>query len=382
MKKVLALLLAFVLVLSLAGCAKTPAGVEQPDGGEEASGNYKIGIVTGTTSQGEEEFRAGERLAKEYPDMIKHITYPDKFAQEVETTVSQVASLAADPDLKAIVFVQAVTGAAASIDKVRETRDDILFILGAPHEDPDVVAARADIALDLDQLQRGVTIMERAKDMGAETFVHYSFPRHMQMELLSLRRDKLKETAEALGIEFVEVDSPDPLAEGGVSATQQFILEDVPRQVAQYGKNTAFFGTNCGMMEPLIKQVLDEGAIFPEQCCPSPYHAYPNALGIKIPADKAGDIEYLVEQIKEKVAEKDGTGRFATWNRPANVSMVEAGVKYAQAYIEGDIDKLDKDAMLQLMEQVTGDTSGAIQFTEYDPDINNFLLFVLGSEIF
>ncbi len=379
MKKVLALLLVLVMVLSLAACGQKP---EAPAGGDETPGAYKIGIVTGTTSQGEEEFRAGERLAKENPDMIKHITYPDKFAQEVETTVSQVAALASDPDLKAIVFVQAVTGAAAAIDKVRETRDDVLFILGAPHEDPDTVAARADIALDLDQLQRGVSIMETAKEMGAKTFVHYSFPRHMQMELLSLRRDKLKETAEKIGLEFVEVDAPDPLAEAGVTATQAFIKDDVPRQVAKYGKDTAFFGTNCGMMEALITAILDQGAIFPEQCCPSPYHAYPNALNIEIPADKAGDLAYLSEQISAKVAEKGGTGRFGTWNRPANVSMVEAGVKYAQAYIEGEIDKLDKDAMLKFMQEVTEDTSGDVQFVEYDPAMNNFLLFVLGSEIF
>ena len=40
------------------------------------------------------------------------------------------------------------------------------------------------------------------------------------------------------------------------------------------------------MQEPLIKSTLQEGAIFPQQCCPSPYHAYPSALGIEIPEDK------------------------------------------------------------------------------------------------
>ena len=28
----------------------------------------------------------------------------------------------------------------AAIDKVKETRPDILFVLGVPHEDPDVIA--------------------------------------------------------------------------------------------------------------------------------------------------------------------------------------------------------------------------------------------------
>ncbi|HHV27995.1 MAG TPA: DUF3798 domain-containing protein, partial [Tissierellia bacterium] len=47
-------------------------------------------------------------------------------------------------------------------------------------------------------------------------------------------------------------------------------------------------GTNCAMQEPAIRASLDAGIIYPEQCCPSPAHGYPGALGIAIPEDKAG----------------------------------------------------------------------------------------------
>lgn len=390
-------MLVAMLVLTTAGCGARPeapgdTGSETDSEvatGESSSEDFKIGLVTGTVSQGEEEFRAAEAMVAEYGDMIKHITYPDKFAQETETTISQVASLASDPDVKAIVFVQAIPGAAAAIDAVRETRPDMLFILGAPHEDPEVAAARGDIILDLDQYKRGESVMKIAKDMGAETFIHYSFPRHMSYELLSARRDALKATAEEIGIEFLEVDAPDPTSEAGVPGAQQFIMEDVPRQVEKYGKDTAFFSTNCSMMEPLIIQSLEHGAIFPEQCCPSPYHAYPGALGIEIPEDKAGDIDFLSAQIAEKVAEKGGSGRFGTWVRPANVAMIEAGVEYAKAFINGDIDRLDPEAMKGFMRQVTDDEAGEeVQFSvleldnELDDYEGNFLLFVLGSQIF
>ena len=372
MKKTFILFLVAILVVTT-GC-----------GTKNASSNvdYKIGIVTGTVSQGEEEFRAGERMVAKYGNMIKHITYPDKFAQEQETTISQVATLAADPDVKAIVFVQAVNGAAAAIDKVKETRPDILFVLGVPHEDPDVIASRADIALELDQLQRGESIIHTAKEMGAKTFVHYSFPRHMSMELLSARRDAFKKTCAELGLEFVEVDAPDPTSDAGVPGAQQFILEDVPRQVNKYGKDTAFFSTNCSMQEPLIQQALETGAIYPEQCCPSPYHAYPGALGIEIPQDKAGDLDYLSEQIAAKIGEKGGTGRFGTWNRPANVAIIEAGVEYAKAYAEGKIEKFDKDAMIKYMKEATKDTNNEVMVTELNEKTPNFLLFVLGSQTF
>ena len=399
MKKILVFLLITMLILTTAGCGAKPATSPETPGdtatdsetdpsSDSDSSDFKIGIVTGTVSQGEEEFRAAEAMVAEYGDMIKHITYPDKFAQETETTISQVQSLASDPDVKAIVFVQAIPGAAAAMDAVRETRPDMLFILGAPHEDPEVAASRADIILELDQLQRGASVMQMAKDMGAKTFVHYSFPRHMSYELLSARRDALKASADSIGIEFVEVDAPDPTSEAGVPGSQQFIMEDVPRQVDKYGKDTAFFSTNCSMMEPIIIQSLELGAIFPEQCCPSPYHAYPGALGIEIPADKAGDLDFLSAQISEKVAEKGGTGRFGTWNKPANVAMIEAGVEYAKAFAKGEIDRFDPEAMQEFVKQVTDDKNNEVKFSvldlkdEVDNYNGNFLLFVLGSQIF
>lgn len=374
-KRILALLLITLLMFSIVGCSGKETTTETG-----SDSNFKIGIVTGTVSQGEEEFRAAENMVAEYgEDTITHITYPDKFDQEQETTISQIAGLATDKDIKAIVICQAVPGTAAAIDKIKETRDDILFVLGAPHEDPETIASRADIILEPDQLKRGSAIVETAKEMGAETFVHYSFPRHMSMELLAQRRDIMKETAEELGLDFVEIDTPDPLGDAGIPGAQQFILEDVPRQVEAFGENTAFFNTNCGMQEPLIKSALETGAIYPEQCCPSPYHAYPGALGIEIPEDKAGDLAYMTEEITKNIAEKDGTGKFGTWKYPANMTMIEAGTKYAIQYAKGEIEKFDEDAMLSALKSIVGDD---VEVRPIDDDKENFLLFIMESQIF
>ncbi|MFS8541412.1 MAG: DUF3798 domain-containing protein, partial [Tissierellales bacterium] len=341
---------------------------------------FKIGIMTGTVSQGEEEFRAAEKLVKKYgADKVKHVTYPDKFAQEQETTIAQLTGLAADPEIKAIIICQAVPGTAAAIDKIRETRDDILFIAGVPHEDPETIASRADIVIETDNLKRGETIVELAAQMGAKTFIHYSFPRHMSMELLARRRDIMKQKAQELGLQFVELDAPDPTGDAGISGAQQFMIEDVPRQVEKYGKDTAFFNTNCGMQEPLIKTVLETGAIYPEQCCPSPYHAYPGALGIEIPEDKAGDVNYMLEQIRTKIKDSGASGRFATWKVPANMAMIEAAFQYAMDYAEGEVEKFDKDHFVKLLKEATGDDNLSVSEYEGRP---NFLLFVVSSEIF
>lgn len=376
-------MLVLILALSLVGCGNQggdkQASTDGGEGGGEGLG-FKIGIVTGTVSQGEEEFRAAEKMIEKYgAENIKHVTYPDKFAQEQETTIAQITGLASDPEVKAIVICQAVPGTAAAIDKIRETRDDILFIAGVPHEDPETIAARADIVIETDNLKRGETIVELAAEMGAKTFVHYSFPRHMSMELLAKRRDIMKAKAEELGLEFVSLDAPDPTGDAGISGAQQFMIEDVPRQVEKYGKDTAFFNTNCGMQEPLIKTVLETGAIYPEQCCPSPYHAYPGALGIEIPEDKAGDVAYMLEQIHAKIDEAGASGRLATWKVPANMAMLEAAVEYAVDYGKGEVEKFNKDHFVGILKEVTGDDALEVSELEGHP---NFLLFVVSSEIF
>ena len=336
-KKLFAILMIAIMVIS-AGCSGST---------DTAKSDFKIGILTGTVSQNEEEYRAAQKVVEKYgADKVTLMTYPDKFMDEQDTTIANIVSMASDPDIKAIVIVQAVPGVSAGIKKAKELRDDILFIAGTPGEDPAMIASNADVVLAMDELTMGTTIIEQAKKMGATTFVHYSFPRHMSYALLAARRDLFKENCEKNGIEFVDATAPDPTGDAGVTGAQQFILEDVPKMVAKYGKDTAFFSTNCSMQVPLIKAALDNGAIYPQPCCPSPYHGFPSALNIEIPEDKKGDIDYVVEQIKTAIAAKGGTGRFSTWPVPVAMMFVEAGAEYAIKYSTGEIkDKVDMDAL-------------------------------------
>jgi hypothetical protein len=114
-----------MMLISLTACGSpAPAPAPEPEEGAEAVGavesTYKIGVMTGTVSQGEEEFRAAENMKEMYGDMIVLSTYPDRFMQEQETTITNMMAMASDPDVKAIVMVQAVPGAAAAIARVRE----------------------------------------------------------------------------------------------------------------------------------------------------------------------------------------------------------------------------------------------------------------------
>ena len=141
------------------------------------------------------------------------------------------------------------------------------------------------------------------------------------------------------------------MSDVGVTGAQQAVLEDVPRQVDKYGKDIAVFSTNCAMQEPLIKASLDTGAIFPEQCCPSPTHGYPGALGIEITPEQAGNMPEIINAINDKIVEKGGAGRFATWPVSVNMLFVEGGVELAKDAIEGKIDLKDTVAVQKKLER-------------------------------
>lgn len=349
MKKLMSLLLALLMIASLASVASAEGD------------NWKVAILTGTVSQGEEEFRAAEKAIATYgAEHIVTDTYPDNFMSEMETTISKLVAFASDPDVKAIVMCQAVPGATAGFTKIREElgRDDILLIAGTPQEDPAVISAASDIVMYADEVEQGNTIMDKCSEWGIDVFVHYSFPRHMAMELIVGRHNLLVENAEALGIELVDVTAPDPTAEAGLSASQQFILEDVPRQLETYaGKKVAFFTTNCGMQPSLQAACLDqENAYYPSPCCPSPYHGFPATLGLELAV--GGDDEEALKAVAAALNEHNAAGRFSTWPHPVAMTIIEIGVEYAIGHIKGEI--ADANDGAKLAEMLDAKVPGAV----------------------
>ena len=368
MKKLLCLALAAMLCLALAACAV-------------AEGNWKIAILTGTTSQGEEEFRAAERAQKADPEHIVTDTYPDNFMAETETTISKLIAFASDPDVKAIVMCQAVPGAKAAFDKIRAMgRDDMLLIAGVPQEAPAVITAAADFVLYTDEPKQGDTIMETCAKWGVDVFVHYSFPRHLAMETIAARKALLEENAAALGIQYVEATAPDPTGDAGVAGAQQFILEDVPLKLKEFeGKKVAFFTTNCGMQEPLQAAILDQpNAYYPQPCCPSPYHAFPASLGLEIQA--GGDDTEALKAIAAVLKEHNALGRYSTWPSPVNMSIIDVSVEYAKKWIAGEITSKNDGAAIAAMFEEKAPGAIVSNYTNADGQtFDNYYTVLLGA---
>lgn len=345
MKKLLSVLLsAIMMVTFLTGCTQT-------GGGDASADEYHIAIVTPTLSTSEDEYRAGEEMAKKYPEIVRHLTLPENFEEEIETCISTIVSAADDPLMKAVVVVSGQSGLIPAFQQIKEKNPDIFTVTAPIFDEPEMMSEYIDLNLDTNWLERGRTIVEKANKMGAKTFVHYSFPTHLSKPLISARRDKMKETCKKLGMEFVEVVTPDPQTGDSVEAMQQFLQEDIPRQIEKYGKDTNIFGSNCPMYDVIIKEALELKYTVAEQCCPTPTQAYPTVLGLEISEEDQTNFDKINEMISEKVDAAGMKGRLSGWPISVTVYMPEFAVEVAKEVVENDFDYKDATKLNELTKE-------------------------------
>lgn len=339
MKKVVSLLLALIMALSLVACGEKKG--ETDDNTDTVP--YKIGIVTGSVSQSEDDRRGAEAFQKEYGvDMVQLAIYPDNFTEETETTIQSIVNLSADPLMKAIIVNQAVPGTTEAFRKIKETRPDIICIAGESHEDLPEIGSAADLVTNNDFVSRGYLIIRTAHELGCDTFVHISFPRHMSYETMSRRVAIMKAACEEFGMKFVLETAPDPTSDVGVSGAQAYILEQVPAWVEKYGQNAAYFCTNDAHTEPLLKRLLECGGYFIEADLPSPLMGYPGALGLDL-TEEAGDFEKILAKVESAIVEKGGADHFGTWAYSYGYTLSAGLALHAKNVLDGKSELKDMD---------------------------------------
>ena len=322
MKKVVCLLLALVMLLGLVACTNSTAPAtektetttteetkteetkteeaapaEETEASTEETGNVHIGIVTGSVSQSEDDRRGAEAFQAMYgEEMVKLAIYPDNFTEELETTIQTIVNLSDDPEMKAIIVNQCCPRHDRGIPSdQRDAAPTFICIAGEGHEDLPEIGSAADLVCNNDFVARGYLIIRTAHELGCDTFVHISFPRHMAYETMSRRVAIMKAACEEFGMEFVLETAPDPTSDVGVAGAQAYILEKVPEWVEKYGENAAYFCTNDAHTEPLLKQLLEYGGYFIEADLPSPLMGYPGALGLDL-TEEAGDFDKILTE--------------------------------------------------------------------------------------
>ena len=347
MKKIMSVLLVLAMALALVACggSNTPATTAPADNALlDADGNpFHIGIVTGSVSQSEDDRRGAEAFQAMYgEENVTLAIYPDNFTEELETTIQTIVNLSDDPEMKAIIVNQAVPGTTEAFRQIKEHRPDIICVAGESHEDLPEIGSAADLTCNNDFVARGYLIIRTAHELGCDTFVHISFPRHMAYETMSRRVAIMKAACEEFGMKFVLETAPDPTSDVGVAGAQAYILEKVPEWVEKYGKNAAYFCTNDAHTEPLLKQLLEYGRYFIEADLPSPLMGYPGALGIDL-TEEAGDFEKILAKVESAICEKGGADRFGTWAYSYGYTVSAGLAEHCKNVLQGNSELCDVD---------------------------------------
>ena len=345
----------------------------------EASGDYHIGIVTGSVSQSEDDRRGAEAFQQKYgEDRIILATYPDNFTEELETTIQTIVNLSDDADMKAIIVNQAIPGTTEAFRQIKERRPDIICIAGESHEDLPEIGSAADLVCNNDFVARGYLIIRTAHELGCDTFVHISFPRHLSYETMSRRVAIMKAACEEFGMEFVMESAPDPTTDVGVPGAQAYIAEHVPEWVEKYGQNSAYFCTNDAHTEPLLRGLIENGGYFIEADLPSPLMGYPGALGLDL-TEEAGDFSKILAKVESAVVEKGGAGRFGTWAYSYGYTVSAGLAQHAMNVIDGKSELTDIDDISAAYEVFSpGAEWNGSNYTNADTGVkadNTFLIY-------
>lgn len=401
MKRILSMLLVLVMAFGLVACGSSNDGAatieqveqkpEEPAATDDAAAeevateveepadNYHIGIVTGSVSQSEDDRRGAEAFQALYgEDRVTLAIYPDNFTEELETTIQTIVNLSDDPDMKAIIVNQAVPGTTEAFRQIKEKRPDIICIAGESHEDLPEIGSAADLVTNNDFVARGYLIIRTAHELGCDTFVHISFPRHMSYETMSRRVAVMQEACKEFGMEFVLETAPDPTSDVGVAGAQAYILEKVPEWVEKYGEKAAYFCTNDAHTEPLLKQLLEYGGYFIEADLPSPLMGYPGALGIDL-TEESGDFQKILAKVESSVVEKGGEGRFGTWAFSYGYCLSAGLAQHAMNVIDGNSELCDIDDISRAFQQFSGEASwNGSSYTNAETGVksdNTFLVY-------
>ena len=338
---------------STSASTNTPASPEPEE--------YHIGIVTwASIYQSEEEILGAEALIAQYGSVddggtINHITVLSPFAPDPEFTIQNIVRLAEDPFMKAIIVTFGVPETSAAFQRIRDSgRNDIILLAQETQEYPLVISKAADVVVEADNFTKGYYDIARVKEMGASTFVHMSFPRHMNIESLSRSRNVLEEACKDFGIQFVSVTVSDPTGELGVAGAKQQVYDMMPRLVDQYGKDTVYFTTNSALQEPIFKQVTELGGIFLNQDDMWADFGYPFSVDLDLTAQK-GDWWAMTQEIEKDIVAKGLSGRTGSFAYSFRYCSATALYRLAVDLIEG---KASGDLKKDLLAAYQAETPG------------------------
>ncbi len=328
-KKILALVLAFTLVFSLAACTGNKETGKPSE--KIVPSDKKVAILVAPEAQYPEDYAAAMSLQAQYPDNVIVKEYSDsRILQAGDGPIITLSEeLANDETVGAIVYARATEFTNYAISKAKAANPDLITIAIEPEDKLSAVANAANLVLTCDWEAAANDAVKTAASMGAKYFVFFSFERHTRNELVDAQRNAFKAACEGAGIEYIYTNCVDPTNAEGISKAQLVIKE----QVAQLelnkkimGSDVVLFSTDSAVQSTLVELAKAKGMIYLSGNFPSVYSGISEVFEVAA-AENYYDTEAYIRNISTAVkADAENKARFASYNFNLMATLVFGAV--------------------------------------------------------
>ncbi len=334
-RRIIAAMLAFVLVFAFASCKKEPVEEKPSDtiqADEIVVPEKKVAILVAPEAQYPEDYKAAQELAAEYPDTIVVKEYKDSRILEGGDPgiITLSKELAGNAEIGAIIYARATQYTRNAIYKAKEINPQIVTVCIEPEDEINELADLANLIFCIDWAKAAEDIVAQAKAQGAKYFVAYSFSRHISKNsLIRGEIDAFKTACETQGITYMYESSEDTNKTAGIAGAQKYIKESVARLYLNNkieGKDVALFSTDSSVQKTLIEEANSRGLIYVCPSFPTAYNGLGEVYEIAKP-EKISDVAAYIENAKAAVAaDTSGTARLSIYKTPIAAYLLKAAV--------------------------------------------------------
>ncbi len=333
-KKVTAILLMLILVLSFAACKDNASGKED----KIVVSEKKVAILVAPEAQYPEDYKAAQELAAEYPEKVIVKEYSDsRILRAGDPEIMQFTKeLASDPEIGAIVYARATQFTTNAIRSAEAVNPEIVTICIEPEESIETISSIANLVFCADWAKVAADVVATAKAQGAEHFVVFSHNRHLTNNpMYSSANAAFKAECEAQGINYIYDNSVDPIYSSGIKGAQLYIRESIARLYSNEkisGNNVALFSTDSSVQSTLIEVANDRGLIYVCPSFPTAYNGLGEVYEIAKP-EKVSDIKTYIENAK--TAATEGKAKLSMYKSPLVTALLNGAVHCAFDILNG-----------------------------------------------
>jgi len=365
-------------------------------------------VANASQSQGKIAVVTHLNNIREYENVIL-LTVPDSWSwSRASSLQEEISSLTEEIIENEEIKVLIVSGGAASyylVSGVKAQRDDIFVIYTSADSvlsrENESLIAMVDLTLDINRNMLIYSIIEQAKNLGAENFVAFVYDRTLkydfdpdnfaedewEVEFIE-EVNRIRARVEGIGLNFVEVRYA---GIGCMSDLAQYMIDTMPGLVEELGVNTAFWGLGD---DRLLWDAVARGTIYP-----SPFFdpsIYRLAFELYIPSlDEItrsfdqffhrDNLRFVIEEIRNHLAERGMTGRVSSWPVNVNDMFVYAAIEYGFMLISDEVSAENVDILVltQIMDdyiyRYTGESGLGVMgmFADSESYAPNHILFLM-----